>query len=76
MLFLIRNILNADYMKDFEALKEIVLSLESEVQKFKKNNKSAGARVRKGMQEVKKLAQSIRTYILQCNKSDGTSLPE
>ena len=63
-------------MKDFEALKEIVLSLESEVQKFKKNNKSAGARVRKGMQEVKKLAQSIRTYILQCNKSDGTSLPE
>ena len=72
---MVRNILNADYMKDFEALKEIVLSLESEVQKFKKNNKSAGARVRKGMQEVKKLAQSIRTYILQCNKSGGTSLP-
>lgn len=72
---MVRNILNADYMKDFETLKEIVLSLESEVQKFKKNNKSAGARVRKGMQEVKKLAQSIRTYILQCNKSDGTSLP-
>ncbi|MEQ8626072.1 histone H1 [Ekhidna sp.] len=48
-------------MKRFEQLKEIVDSLEDDFEKFydKKNN-AAGTRVRKGMQDIKNLAQEIR----------------
>lgn len=49
----------------FEQLKQIVTDLETDVRKFnRKNNKSAGLRVRKSMMEVKTLAQDIRKYIL------------
>lgn len=52
-------------MNRFEELKTLVLSLEDEFHKFyEKNNKSAGTRVRKGMQTLKKIAQEIRTSVL------------
>ena len=48
-------------MKRFAQLKDLVTSLESDFEKFyDKNNNAAGTRVRKGMQELKNLAQEIR----------------
>jgi len=51
-------------MKRFEQIKDLVDSLESDFEKFydKKNN-AAGTRVRKGMQEIKNLAQEIRVEV-------------
>lgn len=51
-------------MKRFEELKNLVMSLESDFEKFyDKNNNAAGTRVRKGMQELKNLAQDIRVEV-------------
>lgn len=51
-------------MKRFEELKNLVMSLESDFEKFyDKNNNAAGTRVRKGMQELKNLAQNIRVEV-------------
>lgn len=51
-------------MKRFEELKSMVEALEGDFEKFydKKNN-AAGTRVRKGMQEMKNLAQEIRLEV-------------
>ncbi|MEO9868843.1 histone H1 [Ekhidna sp.] len=51
-------------MKRFEQLKSMVESLEADFEKFydKKNN-AAGTRVRKGMQDMKNLAQEIRLEV-------------
>lgn len=51
-------------MKEFKAIKELIASLEDDYMKFyDKQNKTAGTRVRKGMQEIKVLAQVIRADI-------------
>ena len=51
-------------MKRFEQLKELVDSLEADFSKFyDKQNSAAGTRVRKGMQEMKNLAQEIRIEV-------------
>ena len=51
-------------MKRFEQIRDLVSSLESDFEKFyDKNNNAAGTRVRKGMQEIKNLAQEIRIEI-------------
>lgn len=51
-------------MKRFEQLKELVDSLEGDFSKFyDKGNSAAGTRVRKGMQEMKNLAQEIRIEV-------------
>ena len=51
-------------MKRFEQIKSLILSLEADFEKFyDKNNQAAGTRVRKGMQELKNLAQEIRTEV-------------
>jgi hypothetical protein len=48
----------------FEKLQELVLSLEEDFTEFyEKDNKAAGTRVRKGMQELKDLAQDIRVEV-------------
>ncbi|NQZ78307.1 MAG: histone H1 [Ekhidna sp.] len=51
-------------MKRFEELKSMVEALEADFEKFydKKNN-AAGTRVRKGMQDMKNLAQEIRLEV-------------
>jgi hypothetical protein len=57
-------------MKRFEQLKDLVMSLEGDFSKFyEKENAAAGTRVRKGMQELKNLAQEIRIEI-QEKKND------
>jgi hypothetical protein len=48
----------------FAELKDLILSLEGDADKFyNKGNNAAGTRVRKGLQDVKNLAQSIRLEI-------------
>ncbi len=57
-------------MKRYEQLKNLVLSLEGDFSKFyEKENQAAGTRVRKGMQELKNLAQEIRIEV-QSKKND------
>lgn len=51
-------------MKRFDELKNLVLALEGDFVKFyDKSNQAAGTRVRKGMQEMKNLAQEIRVEV-------------
>ena len=51
-------------MARFDDLKEFVNSLERDFNQFyDKGNKAAGTRVRKGMQELKQMAQDIRVEI-------------
>ncbi|MEQ9297417.1 MAG: histone H1 [Cyclobacteriaceae bacterium] len=58
-------------MKRFEELKDLVMSLEGDFSKFyDKENQAAGTRVRKGMQDMKNLAQEIRVEV-QNMKNEG-----
>ncbi|HYG36962.1 MAG TPA: histone H1 [Cytophagales bacterium] len=51
-------------MKKFNEIKDLINSLEDDVQKFyDKGNQAAGTRVRKGMQDLKNLAQEIRIEV-------------
>jgi hypothetical protein len=51
-------------MKRFDELRDLVMSLEGDFQKFyDKGNQAAGTRVRKGMQDLKNLAQNIRVEV-------------
>lgn len=51
-------------MKKFEELKNLILGLEEDVDKFyDKKNQAAGTRIRKGMQDLKGLAQEIRIEV-------------
>ncbi len=51
-------------MNRFEQLKEMVMSMEDDFEKFyDKKNQAAGTRVRKGMQDMKNLAQEIRVEV-------------
>ena len=51
-------------MKKFDELRDLVMSLEADFQKFyDKGNQAAGTRVRKGMQDLKNLAQHIRVEV-------------
>ncbi|MCB2409984.1 hypothetical protein LGH74_18480 [Hymenobacter sp. BT178] len=57
-------------MSNYSQLKDLVLSLESDFEKFyDKQNSAAGTRVRKGMQELKNLAQTIRTEVQNAKNS-------
>jgi len=58
-------------MNRFEELKNLVNSLEGDFSKFyEKKNQAAGTRVRKGMQDIKNLAQNIRVEV-QSLKNQG-----
>jgi len=51
-------------MEKYNEIKDLVLSLESDFQKFyEKKNLAAGTRVRKGMQDLKNLAQTTRLEV-------------
>lgn len=53
-------------MENFGKLKELVASVEADAQKFYENgNAAAGTRVRKGMQDLKNLAQAIRAEVTE-----------
>ncbi|UXP31906.1 histone H1 [Reichenbachiella agarivorans] len=51
-------------MNRFNEVKDLILALEGDFDKFyDKKNQAAGTRVRKGMQELKNLAQEIRVEV-------------
>jgi hypothetical protein len=57
-------------MEVYEQLRKLVDSLEEDVNKFyNKGNKTAGVRVRKGCQEIKKISQGLRIDISNTNKN-------
>jgi len=57
-------------MEKFNEMKELVASLEEDAAKFfNKDNKSAGVRLRKGLQDIKALAQQIRVEVSEKNKN-------
>jgi|UniRef100_UPI004047702D hypothetical protein len=58
-------------MSRFSEVKNLVDSLEGDFEKFyDKKNQAAGTRVRKGMQDLKNLAQEIRVDV-QNIKNEG-----
>lgn len=58
-------------MENINKMKDLLNSIDSDVIAFtEKGNKSAGTRIRKAMQEVKSLAQLVRTEVQDAkNKS-------
>ncbi len=59
-------------MKRFEELRDLVMSLEGDFEKFyDKENQAAGTRVRKGMQDLKNLAQEIRQEVQNMKNARG-----
>ncbi len=55
---------------NFSKLRDLVMSLESDFEKFyDKNNAAAGTRVRKGMQDLKNMAQDIRKEVQDMKNS-------
>lgn len=51
-------------MKKYNEIKELVNSIEADAEKFYNNsNNAAGTRLRKGMQQLKVLAQDIRSEV-------------
>jgi hypothetical protein len=65
-------------MTKFTELKELVDSFEKDFIKFyDKGNKSAGTRVRKAMNELKRKAQEIRKEVqeLKGTKEEGGATP-
>lgn len=58
-------------MQKFEDLKSILVSIEEDIVKFtEKGNKAAGGRIRKAMQEIKKLSQEIRVDVQAAKKAE------
>lgn len=51
-------------MEKFRQLRDLIVSMEGDFDKFYgKGNKAAGTRIRKGMQDLKGLAQDIRLNV-------------
>lgn len=50
-------------------IRQLIESIEEDVQKASEGNKAAGTRVRKSMQEVRDLAQTLRKQILEARES-------
>ena len=57
----------------FSEVRDLIHDLEADFQKFyEKGNKAAGTRVRKGMQDLKNLAQDIRLGVQKSKNSNST----
>jgi hypothetical protein len=58
-------------MNKFSEVRDLILSMEEDFVKFyDKSNQAAGTRVRKGMQDLKNIAQDIRKEV-QDKKNEG-----
>jgi len=61
-------------MERFEDLKDKLAEIEAEAEKFyTKGNKAAGTRLRKGLQEIKNLAQEIRVDVSEKKKAEAVA---
>ena len=56
-------------MQEYEDLKTIVTEIEDDLNKAEGGNRAAGTRVRKQMQQIKKVANAIRSKILELRSS-------
>ena len=56
-------------MQEYEDLKTLVAEIEDDLNKAEGGNKAAGTRVRKQMQQIKKVANAIRSKILELRSS-------
>ncbi|MEJ2880879.1 histone H1 [Pedobacter sp. GR22-6] len=53
-------------MEKFSKVKELLAAVEADIEKFyNAGNSAAGTRVRKAMQDLKNLAQEIRTEVTE-----------
>ena len=57
-------------MKNVNRIQEVLNNVQTDVEKFGNGNKAAGTRIRKAMQEIKTLAQDVRTQV-QTIKNSG-----
>lgn len=58
-------------MIKFNELKEAIANLEEDAIKFfEKDNKAAGVRLRKGLQEIKSLSQDLRLDVVNKNNEN------
>ncbi len=58
-------------MDKFNEVKKLVASLEADADKFyNKGNSAAGTRIRKGMQDLKNMAQSIRLEVQEAKNKE------
>ncbi|OFY62934.1 MAG: histone H1 [Bacteroidetes bacterium RIFCSPLOWO2_02_FULL_36_8] len=58
-------------MKKFNDLKNAVLALEADAEKFYiKGNNAAGTRLRKGLLDIKQLAQAVRVEVLAIREEE------
>lgn len=55
--------------KIFDEIKQKVAEAEADVKKFSDGNNAAGGRVRKAMQDLKKMAQDLRQEVLTVKES-------
>lgn len=59
-------------MNKFQEVKDLVMSLEDDFDKFyDKKNQAAGTRIRKGMQDLKTMAQDIRLEVQNIKNTDS-----
>lgn len=63
-------------MSRFAKLRDLVMGLEEDFVKFyDKGNKAAGTRVRKGMQDLKTIAQDIRLEVQKSKNAEASKKP-
>ena len=58
-------------MSKYEDIKNIVAAMQEDVEKFDRGNFSAGTRIRKDLQALKKAAQAFRDDIQERKKAAG-----
>ena len=59
-------------MKKFEELKAMIAMIEQDADKFyNKANSAAGTRLRKGMQDLKNIAQAIRAEVQELKNKES-----
>ena len=57
-------------MQEYDQLKDSVAAVEDDITKAEGGNKAAGTRVRKAMQEIKQIAQTVRIKILETRSEE------
>ena len=58
-------------MQKYEEIKNLIASIDGDVDKFyNKGNKSAGTRIRKAMQDLKKLAKDLRVDVQESKSAE------
>ena len=61
--------MNQELIDQYEELKVLIETLQTDVVKNSQGNKSAGVRARKGLRQIKKMASDIVKVSLETDKS-------